>query len=79
MLIYHKMSLNPSSPSVSAPCAAVGLSFSGKTVFTAATACAPAHKASASGVDAINLGPGDPAYAHRRDERIDVHVLTRPA
>jgi hypothetical protein len=45
------MSLNPSSSS--APCA--GLSFSGKTVFTAATACAPAHKASASSIDAINL------------------------
>jgi len=46
------MSLNPSSASASAPCA--GLSFSGKTVFGAASASTgPAHKA--VGPDAINL------------------------
>ena len=46
------MSLNPSS---SAHCA--GLSFSGKTVFSAAAGAAPAHKAAAPGAgpDAINL------------------------
>jgi hypothetical protein len=43
MLIYHKMSLNPSS-SASAPAPCAGLSFSGKTVFAAS-----------SGNDAINL------------------------
>jgi len=30
-----------------------------------------------AGVDAVNLGPGDPAYAHRRDEQIDVDALVR--
>jgi hypothetical protein len=52
MLIYHKMSLNPSSScSASAPCA--GLSFSGRAVFGASASAGLAHKA--AGPDAINL------------------------
>ena len=52
-MIYHKMSLNPSSASASAPCAAVGLSFSGRAVFGASAGLA--HKAAGAGPDAINL------------------------
>ena len=27
------------------------------------------------GIDAVNLGPGDPAFAHRRDEQVEVAAL----
>lgn len=37
----------------------------------------PVAELAAAGIDAVNLGPGDPAYAHRADERIAIQALVR--
>jgi succinyl-diaminopimelate desuccinylase len=30
-----------------------------------------------NGIDAVNFGPGDPAFAHRRDEQVEISALAR--
>ncbi|HSC92367.1 MAG TPA: succinyl-diaminopimelate desuccinylase [Gaiellaceae bacterium] len=37
----------------------------------------PVAEFSAHGLDALNLGPGDPRYAHARDEQVDAASLER--
>ncbi len=37
----------------------------------------PVAELGSAGIDAVNFGPGDPQYAHRDDERVDVASLVR--
>ena len=37
----------------------------------------PVAEFAAAGVDAVNFGPGDPRFAHRRDEQVAVAALAR--
>ena len=37
----------------------------------------PVAEFALAGVDAVNFGPGDPAYAHRRDEQVSEEALVR--
>jgi succinyl-diaminopimelate desuccinylase len=37
----------------------------------------PVAEFSAHGLDAVNLGPGDPRYAHAADEQVDAGELER--
>ncbi len=36
----------------------------------------PVAELAAAGIEAVNFGPGDPAFAHRRDERVSIAALT---
>jgi succinyl-diaminopimelate desuccinylase len=37
----------------------------------------PVAEFAAAGIEAVNLGPGDPAFAHRADERVSIAALVR--
>ena len=37
----------------------------------------PVAELSLAGIDAVNFGPGDPAFAHRRDEQVQAAALDR--
>jgi succinyl-diaminopimelate desuccinylase len=63
--------VNVSNPLVGALRAAGDLTVGPKQAWT------PVAEFAVAGVDAVNFGPGDPQYAHRDDERVQVQSLVR--
>lgn len=49
----------------------------GDLVLAPKQAWTPVAELAAVGVDAVNFGPGEPRYAHRRDERVEIAALVR--
>jgi succinyl-diaminopimelate desuccinylase len=49
----------------------------GDLAVEAKQAWTPVAEFAAAGVDAINLGPGDPAQAHAREEHVRIEALVR--
>jgi succinyl-diaminopimelate desuccinylase len=67
----------PSAPVASANALVRALRRVGDLPLEPKQAWTPIAEFALRGLDAVNFGPGDPAYAHRRDERIDEAALVR--
>jgi succinyl-diaminopimelate desuccinylase len=67
----------PSAPVATANPLAQRLIGAGDLAVEAKQAWTPVAEFAAAGVDAVNLGPGDPAQAHTRDEHVGVEALVR--
>jgi succinyl-diaminopimelate desuccinylase len=66
----------PSGPVASGP-RVDALVAAGELVRAPKQAWTPVAEFAAAGVDAVNFGPGEPRYAHTRDEQVAVDALVR--
>jgi succinyl-diaminopimelate desuccinylase len=67
----------PSAPVATANPLVAALRAAGDLAVEPKQAWTPVAELAQAGVDAVNFGPGDPAYAHRRDELVRIDALVR--
>jgi len=67
----------PSAPVAAKDPLVLALAEAGDLAVEAKQAWTPIAEFAAHGLAAVNLGPGDPAMAHRRDEHVEVAALVR--
>jgi len=67
----------PSAPVATANPLVRALQRAGDLAVEAKQAWTPVAEFARAGVDAVNFGPGDPAFAHTRDERVEIAALVR--
>ena len=67
----------PSAPVATANPVVRALRAAGELAVEAKQAWTPVAEFARAGVDAVNFGPGDPAFAHTRDERVEIDALVR--
>jgi succinyl-diaminopimelate desuccinylase len=65
----------PSAPVATANPLVRALQAAGELAVEAKQAWTPVAEFARAGVDAVNFGPGDPAFAHTRDERVEIAAL----
>jgi succinyl-diaminopimelate desuccinylase len=65
----------PSAPVATANPLVRALQAAGDLAVEAKQAWTPVAEFARAGVDAVNFGPGDPAFAHTRDERVEIAAL----
>jgi succinyl-diaminopimelate desuccinylase len=75
--VLHVDSHAPSAPVATGNPLVQALRAAGDLAIEPKQAWTPIAEFAAAGIDAVNFGPGDPAFAHGRDERVTIDALVR--